>query len=113
MKKNMKYNSKLFALVSLFCFINPVYSKDLILITHNQNEQMANKIIKIIEEKFLIPRELIKLKKSHRPCQQGNSSIFHFCIDKRKNMRVLKKNPMFYAENLKVFRKLKKTSLGE
>lgn len=98
--------NRILNIILFFLIASQGQAKDIVLITHFKQKKQTELIRRIINEKFFIPNRFIKTIETNKPCKLERSSLFHFCIDKQKELRTLKKSPGFYRNNLKVFREI-------
>lgn len=85
-----------------FCFFN-FSNAAIIQISYVTNLEKAERVQKLIEEKFYIPKEFIILRHTPEKCRRTDKYVFEFCINKKSEMMTLKSRPSFYKKNLKIF----------
>ena len=83
---------------------NAYCARDIILISYDNHYIEAKKIKKIIQQKLVIPRELVTLSKAKRPCQPDRDTIMHICL-KKKQMEIIHINDEVIKESFNFFLK--------
>ena len=82
-----------------------IFPRDYFLITFNENYEMAELVEKILLDKFNIPKEMIQLKRQHRPCLKKKNTIFQACLNDKNeihfptiNREIIKKLEMLWKD---------------
>ena len=95
----------------IFFYSINVSARDVFLINYKENSQKAERLQKILEESFGIPKELIKLKNGK--CEDSVSAIFIYCINRKEQVEILKSNSKIYNNSFRNLYSLSnKTKIG-
>jgi hypothetical protein len=87
----------------IFLLSQTVWSRDIIVIDHIQNNQTALLVKKILITKFQIPEKLIQINRQNLACDESKDAILHLCVDKDGNMEIKKINKYILKNAFNVF----------
>ena len=90
-----------FIWISLLSF--SLWGQTPILITFDNSKQKAKLAVKILTQKWLIPRILIELKGSSTPCQSEFSRTIHLCFNNSGEMAIMQYNQEVVDESFRIF----------
>lgn len=85
----MKLIFKLIITASII-FPNLVFSRDVILIEHIDNQDTANLVKQILTNKFQIPKNLIKIYGQESKCTEKTDAILQLCILRNSELEIKK-----------------------
>jgi len=77
-------------------------ASEAVLLTFNDNHQLAQTTSEILSHKFFIPKNLISLQRKRDPCQRRKDVIIHLCFENNQ-MKILFVNEKEKKEKLGVF----------
>jgi hypothetical protein len=87
-KEGVKVMKLFFSLILLLTISINAYGRDIILISFDKHEEKALVVQKILLNKFSIPKKLIQLKRSKRPCDKKIMAVMHICISDKNEMLI-------------------------
>jgi hypothetical protein len=83
----MKLNFKLVWFLTFILFAQtPAFSRDVFLITFNSYKDKAKTIRNILVKNFVVPMNLINIRKTQKPCLKIKGAIIHICINENNEM---------------------------
>lgn len=98
----MKFQFKLIIVVCFLAFSN-VEARDVILVENLGERDQGELLMKILQEKFNIPRKLITYKSISNQCAKDSDAIMQLCLRKDGEMEILKLNKFVIENSLRVF----------
>lgn len=98
----MKRISNFLAVYVFILSINFASARDIILIENLATSEEAALLIKIITEKFHIPRNMISLK-TPLQCSKPNEAIMHLCLKQDGVLDVMQVNRFVVKNSLSAF----------
>lgn len=99
----MKSHYKTLTLAALLAFSTAAYSRDIILIENQASASEGQMLLKIIQEKFNIPRKLITFRSINRECMKSSDSIMQLCLKPNGEMDIVKINKFVIENTFRVF----------
>lgn len=99
----MKYLFKNISLSILLINSPLIYSRDVILIENLASIEEGQTLLKIIQQKFNIPRKLITFKNIKKECMQNSDAIMQLCLKANGEMDIVKINKFVIEETFRVF----------
>jgi hypothetical protein len=87
--------------LSLFLFsLSSIQAREVFVINHWRNDQKARTVIKLLNNDFGIPKNLITMIEKENPCLQSNSmTLFELCISKKNELKFLKLDAKAYRRS--------------
>ena len=86
----MKFLFKITLLLQ-FLFLSPsLKAREVILLENLDTDETGNLVIKILEEKFNIPRSLITYKKPNSNCTKKSEAILQLCLKPHAELEIVK-----------------------
>lgn len=100
----MKLISSALSVFSIFILCSAsAFGRDVILIENKGTIEDAQIVIKILQEKFNIPRKLITLKNITSECSKASDAIMQLCVKADGEMDIVKVNKFVVENTLRVF----------
>lgn len=99
MKSHFKY---LLIATALACSTK-VFSRDVILIENQGSEESGQMLLKIIQNKFNIPRKLIAYRSVKKDCMKTSEAIMQLCLKADGEMDIVKINKFVVENTFRVF----------
>lgn len=96
----MKFHFNIFICIFI---TSSLYARDVILIENKASPEEGKLLIKILQEKFNIPGQLITYKNIHNPCTQNSDAIMHLCLLENGEMEIIKMNRSVVENTLGAF----------
>ena len=89
----------------LFMLMNSTasYSRDVILIENLASPEEGQTLLRIIQQKFNIPRKLITYRKVNRECMKNSDAIMQLCLKANGEMDIVKINKFVIEETFRIF----------
>jgi len=97
----MKSQFKLATLLLLTTY--NVHARDVILVENQGGIEQGQLLIKILQEKFNIPRKLITYKNINNECAKESDAIMQLCLKNDGEMEIVKMNKFVIENSLRVF----------
>jgi hypothetical protein len=91
-----------FSFILISSLSSVAQASEAVLLTFNENQQLAKTTSEILSNKFFIPKNLIALQRKRDPCHQRKDVIIHLCFENNK-MKILYVNEKEKKEKLGVF----------
>ena len=88
-------------LTSLTC-----HSRDIILVENLASAEEGQMLLKIIEEKFKIPRKLITYRNVSKECKKTSEAIMQLCMQANGELNIVKINKYVVENSLRVFQEV-------
>ncbi len=79
------------------------YCRDVILIENLASSKEGQLLLKIITEKFNIPKKLITYREIKNECMKNSDAIMHLCLQVSGEMDIVKKDRFVIEETFRVF----------
>jgi hypothetical protein len=98
----MKLFSK-FALIFFLIQSSITFARDIVLIENQSSKEEGEIVKKILNQKYKIPEELIKLKDIESKCTNNTEAIIHLCIDRNGELNVERMNKFVVKNALEFF----------
>lgn len=89
-------------LISLVA-INASFARDIILIENQASVDEGKLLIRILEEKFNIPRKLISYKRISGHCKTTSDAIMQLCLKNNGELEVIKVDRFVVENSIGVF----------
>ena len=83
--------------------LSHLHAQNPILITFDQQKGPAQIVLKLLTQTWHIPRSLIELKSSHRPCRVEHTRVIHLCFENSGEMSIAKYNQEVVDESFRIF----------
>ena len=99
----MKSICNLLVFCSLNFIPNQVFSREVILIENQATSAEGEMLVRILVKKFNLPRELITLSNSNKPCEIKSEAIIHLCLEISGELQIRKINQYVVKNSLSVF----------
>ena len=99
----MKSAFKTLSLCLACFFINTTHARDIILVENLATPSEGQALLKIIQEKFKIPRKLITFRNIKRECVRESEAIMQLCLKMNGELDVVKVNRFAVDNSLRVF----------
>lgn len=101
----MKYLFKTLLICSLSClfFINASLGREIILIENQATHEEGKLLVRILEEKFNIPRKLISYKRISGTCRKTSEAIMQLCLKSNGEMDVMKVDRFVIENSMGIF----------
>jgi hypothetical protein len=99
----MKSVFKSATLCLAFFIITPVHARDIILIENLASHSEGQMLLKIIQDKFKIPRKLITYRNITGNCVRESEAIMQLCLKNDGEMEVVKVNKVAVDNSLRAF----------
>jgi hypothetical protein len=93
---------KLFFSLLISFFVSETQASEVILLTFNENMELAKTASEIMSKKFFIPKNLMTLQRKRDPCVKKKDVIIHLCFENNQ-MKILYVNEKEKEEKLGVF----------
>lgn len=90
-------------LIFSLLFISQSYARDVILIENRAGIEEAQMVMKVLEQKFNIPRKLITVRNIANNCSKDSDAIMHLCVSENAEMEIVKMNKFVVEKTLRVF----------
>lgn len=88
----------------LFLLIGPhTFAREVILVENLASSAEGELLIRILVEKFKLPRELITLRNINTPCELKSEAIIHLCLEASGELQVRRMNQYVVKNSLGVF----------
>lgn len=97
----MKFLFKTILVSSLF--ITTCMARDIILIENQATHEEGKLLVKIIEEKFNIPRKLITYKRLSGACRKSSEAIMQLCLKSNGELEVVKVERFVVENSMGIF----------
>jgi len=102
----MKFLFKIFFISSLV--INTSIARDIILIENNASHEEGKLLVRILEEKFNIPRKLISYKHINTSCRKNSDAIMQLCLKSNGELEVIKVDRFVVENSIGTFLEMEK-----
>ena len=79
------------------------HSRDVILIENLASAEEGQMLLKIIQEKFNIPKKLITYRKIKSECVKNSDAIMQLCLKADGEMDIVKINKFVVKETFRIF----------
>lgn len=79
------------------------HSREVILIENLSTPEAGQMLLKIIQQKFNIPRKLITYRSVNRECMKTSDSIMQLCLRADGEMDIVKINKFVIEQTFRVF----------
>ncbi len=99
----MKSHFKSFLVAMMLMNSTASYSRDIILIENLADNQSGQTLLRIIQQKFNIPRKLITYRNVNRECMKKSDAIMQLCLKADGEMDIVKINKFVIEETFRVF----------
>lgn len=99
----MKSHFKSFLVAMVVAHSTASYSRDIILIENLADNQSGQTLLRIIQQKFNIPRKLITYRNVNRECMKKSDAIMQLCLKANGEMDIVKINKFVIEETFRVF----------
>lgn len=99
----MKSHFKSFLVAMMLINSAVSYSRDIILIENLADNQSGQTLLRIIQQKFNIPRKLITYRNVNRECMKKSDAIMQLCLKADGEMDIVKINKFVIEETFRVF----------
>ena len=103
----MKFHYKFFSKnILIFCtLMGPIsaYSRDVILIENLASPKEGQMLLRIIHERFNIPKKLITYREIKSECMKSSDAIMQLCLNANGEMDIVKINKIVVAETFRIF----------
>lgn len=99
----MKSHFKSFLVAMMLINSAVSYSRDIILIENLADNQSGQTLLRIIQQKFNIPRKLITYRNVNRECMKKSDAIMQLCLKADGEMDIVKINKFVVEETFRVF----------
>lgn len=80
-----------------------LYARDIIYIENQATKEELALLVKILEEKFNMPKSFITKRDTSGPCQINNDSVLHLCLRKDGSLDILKMESYVIDATLRTF----------
>ena len=95
------FKSLLFLIILMSSTIS--HSRDVILIENLASAEEGQMLLKIIQEKFNIPKKLITYRKIKSECVKNSDAIMQLCLKADGEMDIVKINKFVVKETFRIF----------
>ena len=99
----MKSHFKKTIIAGLLFFSTSTFCREVILIENQADEESGQMLLKIIQEKFNIPRKLITYRNVNKDCMKKTEAIMQLCLRKDGEMDIVKINKFVIEKTFRVF----------
>ncbi|MBY0415950.1 MAG: hypothetical protein K2Q18_17395 [Bdellovibrionales bacterium] len=99
----MKSIFKTFFFITCLTLSHNTIAREVILLENLATQAEGEMVIKIIQEKFKIPRKLITYRNINSECSKESDSIMQLCLKSNGDLEVLKVNKFAVENSLRVF----------
>ena len=103
MKSHYKLFLKYILTMSILLSSIGAYSRDIILIENLASPEEGQLLLKIIHEKFNIPKKLITYREIKSECIKTSDAIMQLCLNANGEMDIVKINKIVIAETFRIF----------
>lgn len=99
----MKYHFNFFLITTLLTISTVSYSRDVILVENLASSEEGQLLLKIIKEKFNIPKKLITYREIKSECVKNSDAIMHLCLLANGELDIVKKDKFVVEETFRIF----------
>lgn len=99
----MKSHFKKFIVLTMLMNSSVSYSRDVILVENLATPEEGQTLLRIIQQKFNIPRKLITYRNVNRECVKNSDAIMQLCLKANGEMDIVKINKFVIEETFRVF----------
>ena len=104
----MKSHFKSILFMILILNLRIAYSRDVILIENLAGHEDGQILLKIIQQKFNIPKKLITYRRIKTECRKNSDAIMHLCLRADGEMDIMKINKFVIEETFRIFTEAEK-----
>lgn len=90
-------------LLIFLCRIESAQGRDVILVENLANKESGELLLKVLEEKFNIPKQLITYKSEVTECMQKTEAILQLCMRADGELDIVKIDRFIVQNSLSVF----------
>ena len=99
----MKSHFKNVIACALLTFSTNAFCREVILIENQADENSGQMLLKILQEKFNIPRKLITYRNVNKECMKNSEAIMQLCLKADGEMDIVKINKFVIEKTFRVF----------
>jgi len=99
----MKFHFKSILFTLMLMNSTMSYSRDVILIENLASVEEGQTLLRILQQKFNIPRKLITYRNSNRGCMKNSDAIMQLCLRANGEMDIVKINKFVIEETFRIF----------
>jgi hypothetical protein len=101
----MKSHFKNIFIIIIILLMNTTvsHSRDVILVENLADNQAGQTLLRILQQKFNIPRRLITYRNVNRECIKNSDAIMQLCLKADGELDIVKINRIVIAETFRIF----------
>jgi hypothetical protein len=99
----MKSIFKSILLIAIITLSSITHARDVILLENLATSSEGQVVLKLIQEKFKIPRKLITYRSINNECVKNSEAIMQLCLKSNGELEVVKVNKFAVENSLRVF----------
>lgn len=99
----MKSHFKCILVIMIIMNSTTSYSRDVILIENLATPEEGQTLLRIIQQKFYIPRKLITYRNISKECMRSSDAIMQLCLKANGEMDIVKINKVVVEETFRIF----------
>ncbi len=80
-----------------------LHARDVILIENKARPDELKMVLKILQEKFNIPKKLITIRSIVNDCAKDSDAIMQLCLKENAELEIVKMNKFVVEKTLRVF----------
>ncbi len=80
-----------------------LYAREVILVENKATKEEAQMVLRVLQEKFNIPRKLITIRNIANECAKDSDAIMHLCLKENAEVDIVKMNKFVVEKTLRVF----------
>ncbi len=93
----------LYKFILLTSLTSSLYARDIILVENKATAEEGKLLLKILQEKFNVPRKLISYKVPESECAKKSDAIMHLCLKENGELEIVKMNKLVMDRAFGVF----------
>lgn len=93
----------LYKIIVISCFIPALFARDIILVENKASAEEGKLLMKILQEKFNVPKKLISYREPKEECAHTSEAIMQLCLKENGELEIVRLNKLVMQRAFGVF----------